>query len=121
MGRIAADTSVFHAIADPTRRAILDVLKEDAQTVMVMLDRLRGTFSGLSQSACSQHLAVLRRAGLVSVRKSGRMRTYAIQPEPLVEVADWISEYDKFWTGKLDNLRQYLDKHGAKPRRSGQR
>ena len=115
MGRIAADSSVFHAIADPTRRAILDILKNDAQTVMVMLDRLRASYAGLSQSAFSQHLAVLRRAGLVSASKVGRMRVYAIRPEPLVEVADWIAEYDKFWTAKLDNLRAYLDKHAVKP------
>jgi DNA-binding transcriptional ArsR family regulator len=112
---IAADSSVFHAIADATRRAILDLLKDGSQTVMVMLDQLRKSHSTLTQSAFSQHLAVLRRAGLVTVKKAGRMRVYAIQPEPLAEVADWIAVYDKFWTAKLDNLRHYLDKHGAKP------
>ena len=110
MGRIAADSSVFHAIADPTRRAILDLLRHEAEesrrTVLAMLGRLsRG---GLTQSAFSQHLKVLLSAGLVTAEKRGRLRIYALRPRPLQEVADWIAAYDAFWTGKLDNLGRYL-------------
>lgn len=123
MGRIAADSSVFHAIADPTRRAILDLLREEfiaekdqaRRTVMEMFHRLKRVSGGLTQSAFSQHLKVLLSAGLVTVRKEGRMRVYAIQPRPLAEVTDWIAAYDVFWTDKLDNLGKYLDAaHGKK-------
>jgi len=105
VGRIAADRSVFHAIADPTRRAALDLLREGDQTVLAMLYRLRATIAGLTQSGFSQHLAVLRRAGLVAAVKRGRSRIYSIQPQPLSEVADWVEAYDKFWGKKLDGLR----------------
>ncbi|MGD9690110.1 MAG: ArsR/SmtB family transcription factor [Phycisphaerales bacterium] len=115
MARIAAHASVFHAIADPTRRAVLDLLREGDQTVLAMLDRLRRTLRSLTQPGLSQHLSVLRSAGLVTARRLGRLRVYSIQPDPLSEVADWVAEYDKFWTARLDNLKSYLDRHGARP------
>jgi DNA-binding transcriptional ArsR family regulator len=114
VSRTAADTSVFHAIADPTRRAVLDLLREGDQTVMSMLGQLKEQASALTQSAFSQHLAVLRRARLVEARKEGRMRVYSIRPEPLEEVSDWVTAYDRFWTAKLNNLKAYLAKHGVK-------
>jgi len=130
MGRIAADSSVFYAIADPTRRAILDLLREQARagvgeegrTVMVMLDRIGLSIAGLSQSGFSQHLAVLLRAGLVTVKRRGRLRIYALRAKPLEEIADWVAEYDKFWSEKLEGLGRYLDSHhvrsvaGAQPK-----
>ncbi|CAN5414878.1 hypothetical protein BH09SUM1_BH09SUM1_30060 [soil metagenome] len=117
MSRIAADSSVFYAIADPTRRAILDLLKADAAcTVMAMLTRLERRFKGLSQSAFSQHLAVLRRAKLVTVRKQGRMRVYSLRAKPLAEIADWVTEYDRFWTDHLGRLGKYLDAQDARPK-----
>lgn len=64
----------------------------------------------LTQSAFSQHLAVLRRAGLVEERRSGRHRIYRVKPGPLREVVDWIDIFDKFWTDKLTKLGDYLQK-----------
>ncbi len=113
MSRTAADASVFHAIADPTRRAVLDLLREGAAAVSALLGSL-----DVSQSALSQHLSVLRRAGLVRAEKRGRQRLYSVRAEPLREVADWIAHYDRFWSEKLDNLGRYLERtHG--PPRSG--
>lgn len=107
MARPAADASVFTAIADPTRRAILDhLLREGDKPVKALLAAI-----GASQSALSQHLAVLRRAGLVAFRRTGRLRLYALRPEPLAEVIDWVSVFDRFWTGRLANLGRYLDTH----------
>jgi len=100
-----AHASVFQAIADPTRRAILDLLREGDLAVSGLLSRIRS-----SQSALSQHLAVLRRAGLVKPRRVGRHRLYSVEPAPLREVVDWIAEYDKFWTDKLDRLGKHLDR-----------
>jgi len=109
MSRVAADTSVFHAIADPTRRAILEfLLREGERPVKAILGVVEAT-----QSALSQHLAVLRRAGLVEVRKEGRLRLYALRREPLVEVIDWVTVFDRFWTEKLDRLGEHLDKRAA--------
>jgi DNA-binding transcriptional ArsR family regulator len=126
VSRIAADSSVFHAIADPTRRAILDLLRdeilagkeEERRTVMVMLERIGKTIAGLSQSAFSQHLRVLLDAGLVSVEKKGRSRIYSIRAKPLAEVSDWITTYDAFWSEKFDNLHTYLASHNVRPRKT---
>jgi DNA-binding transcriptional ArsR family regulator len=114
MGRPAADESVFYAIADPTRRAILDLLLEGERPVKALLERVR-----TSQSALSQHLGVLRRAGLVGVRREGRLRVYSLRHEPLAEVVDWVAHYERFWEDRLDRLGAYLDRvHGARERRS---
>lgn len=143
MARVAADSSVFHAIADPTRRAILDLLRDGEQTVTTLMDRVspptspaagkpsrrprtagrtprrRGAAASvtprISQSAFSQHLAVLRGAGLVDSHKSGRTRVYALRPAPLRQVVDWIALYDAFWTEKLDQLGDYLDRGHSAP------
>ncbi len=108
MHRAAADSSVFHAIADPTRRAVLELLRDGELAVSALQGSIR-----TSQSALSQHLAVLRRAGLVRHRKLGRLRLYRVEPAPLREVADWIALYDRFWTQKLDHLGRYLERQKA--------
>ncbi len=78
-----------------------------------MLKRLGAASSRLTQSGFSQHLKVLLNAGLVTVRKQGRMRVYSLRPRPLTELADWVAQYDIFWSDKLDNLGRYLDaRHG---------
>jgi DNA-binding transcriptional ArsR family regulator len=109
MSRIAADTDVFYAIADPTRRRILDLLaKEDApvKTLLPMFE--------MSQPAISQHLRVLRDVGLVAERRVGRERIYSVVAAELEMVADWAMQYERFWTKRLDRLGNYLDrKHGA--------
>lgn len=145
MARAAADHSVFHAIADPTRRRILDVLRDGERTVTDLMQvagggpvaagrartaaprrPARGHRRGgearaerrISQPAFSQHLAVLRRAGLVAARKSGRARVYSFRPEPLRQVLDWIAAYDRFWTDRLGRLGEYLDREDPRPRQA---
>ncbi|MFT3687007.1 MAG: metalloregulator ArsR/SmtB family transcription factor [Phycisphaerales bacterium] len=94
-------------------RAILDTLRDGERSVNEIRESLGRAVARLSQPAFSQHLAVLRRAGLVKTRRHGRRILYAFHPQPLTEVVDWIAAYDRFWTAKLDNLGQYLDaKHG---------
>ncbi len=110
MSRLAADASVFHAIADPTRRAILDLLRDGEQSVTEMFKAIRKRVRRMTQPAFSQHLAVLRGAGLVSVRREGRHRFYSFRFEPLEEVVDWVHQYEAFWSEKLDNLGAYLDR-----------
>ncbi|AKF03190.1 ArsR/SmtB family transcription factor [Sandaracinus amylolyticus] len=101
----------FRAIADPTRRAILDVLAEGERSV----SELCACFD-VSQPAISQHLAVLRDAGLVVVRAEGRQRIYALHADPLREVHDWSSHYERFWSTKLDALGAVLAREARKPK-----
>jgi len=80
--------SVFHALADPTRRAILVLLAHDERPVLEMSAPFR-----MSQPAISQHLRILRRAGLVSSRPAGRRRLYRIEAAPLQEIIDWAEQF----------------------------
>ena len=67
----------------------------------------------MSQPALSQHLAVLRRANLVTQRRDGRRRLYRINPEPLREIVDWLEHYHRFWDAKLDALGALLDREAV--------
>lgn len=104
MARGGADSTVFTAIADPTRRAILWSLRDGARSVSDLMAPL-----DMGQSAFSQHLAVLRRAGLVRARREGRCQMYEVNPGPLYEVACWIRHFDRFWDDRLNRLGAYLD------------
>ena len=84
---------VFRAVADPTRRALLDSLRADEQSVTSLVGRFR-----VSQPAISQHLRILRHAGLVRVRQVGRRRLYCLHARPLREVYDWASLYRNLFT-----------------------
>ncbi len=83
---------VFSAISDETRRRLLDLLARGERPVK----KLASSFS-MTRSAISQHLHVLRAAGLVSVRPAGRERLYRLRPARLREVSDWVSHYERFW------------------------
>lgn len=105
MPGISEGQDVFSAIAAPARRAMLARL---AQREMPM-GELAETFE-MSLPAVSQHLSVLKDAGLVASRKDGRHRIYRLNPEPLKAVSDWIRTYELFWTGKLAALGEYLER-----------
>lgn len=106
MSRPTASTDIFQAIADPTRRALLDKLRDGEQPVK----RLAEPFK-MSLPAISQHLQILCEVGLVEVRKAGRQRLYRLNPEPLKEIFDWITNYEEFWQEKLDALGKYLEEN----------
>jgi len=95
---------VFAAVGDPTRREMLDLLSRGD----LPAGRIAAPFS-ITRSAVSQHLLVLRKAGLVSGRKRGREQVYRLKAEPLREVYDWAAHYVHFWNDKLAALGQYLD------------
>lgn len=97
---------VFRAIADPTRRAVLDLLSRGDQKVNDLVGRFQ-----MTQPAMSQHLQVLRRTGLVTCRRAGRERIYRVRPDQLKPVADWVGQYERFWKRKLRNLGDYLEKN----------
>jgi DNA-binding transcriptional ArsR family regulator len=104
MSRSAASADVFVAIADPTRRALLDRLRQGEQPVKELAEPFE-----MSLPAISQHLQVLSEVGLVSQRRAGRQRFYRVNPEPLKQVYDWVAHYEKFWQEKLDALGHYLE------------
>jgi DNA-binding transcriptional ArsR family regulator len=95
---------VFLALGDPTRRRIMDLLRDSDRPV----HELAETFE-VSRPAISQHLRVLREAGLVVERKVGRERHYRLQAAALREVGAWLARYEKFWDDKLLNLGAQLD------------
>ena len=106
LSRPSASTDIFQAIADPTRRALLDQLRNGEQPVKQLAEPFNMTLP-----AISQHLQILCEAGLVQVRKAGRQRLYRLNPEPLKEVSDWVNHYDQFWQEKLDALGNYLEEN----------
>jgi DNA-binding transcriptional ArsR family regulator len=106
-----AQSTVFHAVADPTRRAVLDLLSAGERAVNDLLAHFR-----MTQPALSQHLRILRDAGLVENRRDGRRRLYRLRPAPLREVYDWAAHYQRFWTDRLDRLGAFLDRTAEKPR-----
>jgi DNA-binding transcriptional ArsR family regulator len=99
-----AAAQVFRALADPTRRAILDTLRSGRRPVGEIAERFP-----VSRPAVSRHLRVLRRARLVIEERRGRSRLYALNPEPLREVDRWLQEYRGFWTDTLSRLKSYVE------------
>jgi DNA-binding transcriptional ArsR family regulator len=102
----------FHAVADPTRRALLDRLREGEAPVAALAAGLAGAGFVLSRPAVSKHLRVLREARLVRERRGGddgRQRVYALTPAPLREVARWTLAYQAFWEANLAGLKRHLE------------
>jgi DNA-binding transcriptional ArsR family regulator len=99
-------SDVFHAVADPTRRGLLDLLAEGEAPVNTLAERF-----AMSRPAISQHLAILLRTRLVRARRVGRERHYGLQPEPLEAIHDWVGSYERFWKSKLGALGEHLRKH----------
>jgi DNA-binding transcriptional ArsR family regulator len=97
-------TTTFGVLAEPTRRRILDLLRERARPVGELVDLL-----GLSQPGTSKHLRILREAGLVQVRQDAQRRWYELRPEPLAEIDAWLEPYRRLWAGRLDALERHLD------------
>jgi DNA-binding transcriptional ArsR family regulator len=106
-----ARISPYDAIADPTRRAILDLLRDqESSTAGEIADRFRR----LSRPAVSKHLRVLRRAGLVRAQESGREWHYRLEAEPLRTVYEsWLAFFEPYWQGTLHRLKEHVEK---KPR-----
>jgi DNA-binding transcriptional ArsR family regulator len=97
-------TSVFEVVVDPSRRRILDLLRQREQSVGDLVERL-----GMSQPGVSKHLRVLREAGLVRVRQEAQRRWYRLEPAPLTEIDQWLAPYREYWSARLDALERHLD------------
>ncbi|XXX74225.1 metalloregulator ArsR/SmtB family transcription factor [Sorangium sp. So ce134] len=114
MTRARSPDDTFRAIADPTRRAILDALAGGERSVTELC-----AMFDVTQSAISQHLKVLRDAGLVTPRREGRSRLYRVEAGPLRAVYDWAAHYERFWTERLDALGALLDREATIARKGG--
>ena len=96
-------STLFDVIGDPSRRRVLDLLRDDDYSVSELVDAL-----DMSQPAVSKHLRVLRDAGLVEARVDAQRRIYNLSPEPLAELDAWLKPYRKFWRGRLESLQRHL-------------
>lgn len=104
MTALSGKQDVFQAIADPTRRKLLQMLAEEEMPVTV----ISGHFP-MSRTAVSKHLRILSGAGLVRERKVGRETRYRMDPDPLLELKRWLSYYERFWDNKLAALKRYVE------------
>ena len=101
--------ATFQALADPTRRAVLDLLRHGSQHA----GQIAGAFP-VSRPAISKHLRLLRRAHLVREHREGRHRVYQLNPEPLRAVDSWIDQYRSFWSRSLANLKTFVEAEHAR-------
>ena len=97
------ESEIFRALADPTRRAVFERLASGEMSV----GEIKDGFS-ISQPAVSQHLAALRKAGLVTERRDGRNVFYRIEPEGLSPLDGWIDRYRAFWPERMERLKDVL-------------
>jgi DNA-binding transcriptional ArsR family regulator len=98
-------SATFDVLAEPTRRRILDMVRDHERSVGDLVKTL-----SVSQPGVSKHLRVLREAGLVDVRHDAQRRLYRLNPEPLEEVDVWLAPYRRYWAGRLDALERHLDR-----------
>ena len=104
MARAATTTDAFNAVAEPRRREILELLATGERPVNEVVRML-----GMSQPLVSKHLRVLREVGVVEVRGEGRHRLYRLNAKALRPIHDWVKGYERFWSGRLDQLDTVLE------------
>jgi DNA-binding transcriptional ArsR family regulator len=103
--------AVFHALSDPTRRAILQRLAQGERSIGELASPFHMTFAG-----ASKHIKALEKAGLVRRRVDGRTHLCRLEPKHLAEAYDWLGHYERFWTLRLDDLEHELRKDTARKR-----
>ncbi|MBI5949522.1 MAG: winged helix-turn-helix transcriptional regulator [Chloroflexi bacterium] len=103
---------VFEAVAEPTRRAVLELLAGRERSA----GELVAAFPALTQPAVSRHLRILRESQLVDVRGDGTRRLYSLRPATLAELDRWLDRYRRFWSARLDELEGHLDAKASRER-----
>jgi DNA-binding transcriptional ArsR family regulator len=103
---------VFEAVAEPTRRGVLDLLAQRERSA----GELVAAFPALTQPAVSRHLRILRESHLVDVRADGTRRLYSLRPAALAELDRWLDSYRRFWGARLDDLESHLDSRSGHER-----
>ena len=105
---------VFQAIADPTRRAIINLVAAKKMTLNEVADNF-----DISRPAISKHIKILSECGLIMIQQQGRERSCEAKLNSLNEVSEWVGQYKKFWTMKLDSLEKYLHTPSIKKQKNG--
>jgi DNA-binding transcriptional ArsR family regulator len=103
-GKSGTTDRVFAALANPTRRDILDMLLGGELTVFALAQRF-----DMARPSVSEHLKVLRDCGLVAENRRGRFRHYRVNPDPLQEISAWLSPHERYWRERLTALGEVLD------------
>jgi DNA-binding transcriptional ArsR family regulator len=103
---------VFQAIADPTRRQIINMISTRSLNVNSVAENF-----DVSRTAIYKHLKILTECGLVVIRQQGRERICEAKLQKLNEVSDWVEQYKKFWTARLDSLENYLNELQSTPKK----
>ena len=107
---------VFQTLADPTRRRIVEALRDGEQQVNDVVEK-----AGVHQSGVSRHLRILSESGFVSMRPDGQRRLYALKPEPFREMDQWLGQYRKLWEARLDRFETALANRQHQAHRAQQR
>jgi len=102
---IEARRDVFQAIADPTRRQIINLISQNSMNLNAIADNF-----DISRPAISQHIKILTECGIVVIRQQGRERFCEAKLETLREVSNWVDQYRQYWNVKFNSLEKYLDK-----------
>lgn len=102
-------TDVFGALANPARRRILELLRDGPRAAGAIACEFE-----LQRPAVSEHLQVLRNAGLVSEEIRGRQRIYRLDPAPLAQVSDWLHPYEVYWKERMRSLNEVLSEENEK-------
>ena len=105
---------VFQAIADPTRRQIINMVAHQTMNV----NAVAGNFD-VSRTAIYKHVKILTECGLIVIKQQGRERFYEARLEKLHEISDWVEQYRQFWTERLDALENYLNQIQSKDKKKG--
>ena len=105
---------VFQAIADPTRREIINMVARQSMNV----NSVAGNFD-VSRTAIYKHVKILTECGLIVVKQQGRERFYEAHLEKLREISDWVEQYRQFWTARFDALENYLNQIQTKDKKKG--
>jgi DNA-binding transcriptional ArsR family regulator len=114
MARAATTADTFNAVAEPRRRAILDVLAGGERPVNDLVAEL-----GLAQPQVSKHLRVLREVGAVRVRDEGRQRLYRLNGRALKPIHDWVKSYERSWSARFDQMDAVLEELKQKEQEDG--
>jgi len=102
--------NTFEVLAEPARRQILDLIRDDERSVGELVKAL-----AMSQPAVSKHLRVLRDEGFVEARVEAQRRIYTLRPSRLIEVESWLAPYRRYWAGRLEALERLLDANEEGP------
>jgi DNA-binding transcriptional ArsR family regulator len=111
---MAKQQDAFQVLADPTRRRIVEALRDGERQVGEVVEQ-----AGIHQSGVSRHLRILHEAGFVEMRQDGQRHFYALRPEPFRELDDWLAQYRRLWEARLDRLGPALEKQRKNRRPPG--